>query len=368
MAESVVAIRWAYSNRRQQAYQTEIPSGTGYIDQSHPFVNADMGVHEANSSDNAAQYGKGHEFATRDEKLSWNTSFTRTFQATTKILGWAFAFHTGNVTTTSLGGGAYNHVYEYLDPILATGFYGSARQLPVTTVYELVASNLLRIFPSMLVKTIEITGQQNDWVMLTLEMQGSGMHRRVSPSGFTFPGSTNPLTGGEGTLLRNASLLFEHGPSGSALSDFSCDVRSFRFRSEYQLFEDDGYCPGSGYLISGNARSGQIRNKLEVARRAVVLEFVVKAPSTNNQIFDRLEQSITMGARLTITGEQIGSSGFYHLCEIYVPQLRYRSVPIGADGDQIIYSVSTIVMYDDTELNPWTARVRNQFSAYLVSA
>lgn len=363
MAESIVAIRWAYSNTRQTAYQTENPSGQ--MTQSHPFMNADMGVHEAVASDNAAHYGKGHEFATRDEHLSWNTSFTRTFQATTKILGWAFAFHTGNVTTTALGGGAYNHVFEYMDPINGTGYYGSPRQLPVTTVYELVASNLVRVFPSMLVKTIEVTGSQNDWVMLTLEMQGSGMHRRLAPSGVTFPNSTLATTGGEGTLLRNASLLFEHGPSGTVLSDFSCDVRSFRFRSEYALFDDDGYCPGSGYLISGNARSGQIRNKLEIARRAVVFEFVVKAPSAANVIFDRFEQSVTLGARLTITGEQIGSSGFFHLLEIYLPQLRYRAVPIGADGDQIIYSASTVVMYDDTEANPWTARVRNQFSAYL---
>lgn len=367
MAESTVAIRWAFSNKRQSAYQTETPSGD--MTQSHPFVNADFGVHEANSSDNAAQYGKGHEFATRDEKLSWNSSFTRTFQATTKILGWAFAFHTGNVSTTNLGGSptAYRHDFEYMDPINGTGYYGSPRQLPVVTVWELVASNLVRIFPSMLVKTVEVTGQQNDWVMLTIEMQGSGSMRRVSPSGVTFPNSTNPLTGGEGTLLRNASLLFEHSPSGSAYSDISCDVRSFRFRSEYALFEDDGYCPGSGYLISGNARSGQIRNKLEIARRAVALEFVVKAPSTNNVIFDRLEQSVTMAAQLTVTGEVISGSN-YHLLRLTFPQLRYRSVPIGADGDQVIYSVTTIVMYDDTEANPWTARVQNQFSSYLVSS
>lgn len=368
MAESTVAMRWSFSNKRQLNYQTENPSGD--ITQSHPFVNADFGVHEANSSDNAAQYGKGHEFATRDEKLSWNTSFTRNFQATTKILGWAFAFHTGNVTTTALGGGAFKHVFEYMDPILGTGFYGSSRQLPVVTIYELVATNLIRIFPSMLVKTIEVTGSQNDWVMLTLELQGSGMMRRVTPnvSGYTFPNSTDPLTGGEGTLLRNASLLFEHSTSGVTLADTSCDVRSFRFRSEYALFEEDGYCPGSGYLVSGNARSGQIRNKLEIARRAVVFEFVVKAPSTNNLVFDRLEQSLTAAARLTVTGEQIGTSGFFHTWLLYIPQLRYRSVPIGADGDQIIYSITTIVMYDQTEANPWTAEVRNQFSAYLVSS
>jgi hypothetical protein len=365
MAESIVQIRWAYSNKRQSAYQTETPSGD--MTQSHPFVNADMGAHDSVNSDNAAQYGKGHEFATRDEILSWNSAFTRTFQATTKILGWAFAFHCGQVTTTTLGGGAFRHDFEYMDPVLGTGYYGSPRQQPVTTVWELVASNLVRVFPSMLVKTIEVTGSQNDWVMLTLEMQGSGGMRRAHPSGFTFPNSTLATTGGEGTLLRNASLSFQHGVSG-ALEDFSCSVRSFRFRSEFALFEEDGYCPGSGYLVSGSPTSGQIRNKLEFSRRAVVFEFVVKAPSTNNVIFDRHEQSTTLSANLTITGSQIATSGFYHLLTINVPQLRYRSVPIGADGDQIIYSVGTMVLYDDAEANPWTARVQNQFSSYLVSS
>ena len=100
----------------------------------------------------------------------------------------------------------------------------------------------------------------------------------------------------------------------------------------------------------------------------MVFEFVVKAPSTNNQIFDRHEQSVTLQARLTVTGEQIASSGFYHQLVINVPQLRYRSVPVGADGDQVIYSVTTIVMYDQTEANPWTAQVQNQFSSYLTSS
>ncbi len=85
-------------------------------------------------------------------------------------------------------------------------------------------------------------------------------------------------------------------------------------------------------------------------------------------IFDRHEQSITLSANLTVTGEQIASSGFYHLMTINIPQLRYRSVAIGADGDQIIYSVTTMVMYDDVEVNPFTLRVQNQFSAYLVSS
>lgn len=365
MAESVVQIRWAYSNKRQSAYQTESPSGD--LTQSHPFVGADMGEHTPNMSDNAQQYGKGHEFATRNEILSWESMFRRSFQATTKILGWAFAFHCGSVSTTNLGGGAYEHVCEYQDP-LGTGYYGSGRQQPVATIYELVASNLLRIFPSMAVKAVEVTGQQNDWVLCAMEMQGSGSMRRIQPSDFTWPDSTDPALGGEGTLLRNASLLFEHGVYGGTQDDVSCDVRSFRFRSEYAYFDTDGYCPGSGYLVSGDPHSGQIRNKLEFARRAVVFEFVVKAPSTNNVMFTRLEAATKMAATLTVTGDEIGSSGFDHLLKIEIPQLNYRAVPIGADGDQIIYSASTIVFYDNAEANPWKVTVNNQFASYLVSS
>jgi hypothetical protein len=169
-------------------------------------------------------------------------------------------------------------------------------------------------------------------------------------------------------LLRNASLLFEHGTYGGAQADESCNIRSFRFRSEMAYFDTDGYCPGSGYLTSGDPHSGQIRNKLEFARRAVVFEFVVKAPSTSNVMFTRLEAATKMAATLTVTGDQIASTGYYHSLVIAIPQLNYRTVPIGADGDQVIYSVSTIVFYDQAEANPWKVTVQNQFAAYLASS
>ena len=161
-------------------------------------------------------------------------------------------------------------------------------------------------------------------------------------------------------LLRNASLLFEHGPSG-ALVDMSCDIRSFRFRSEFAYFDTDGYCPGSGYLVSGDPASGQIRNKLEFARRAVVLEFVADLTTDNNP-FTRLEGNVLMSARITVVG-----STSPHEFVIWVPQIKLRAVPIGTDGDRITLSISTVVQYDNTEANPWTATVVNSTPSYLTT-
>ena len=357
MAESVVNIRWAYPVKRQSAYATA--QANGDITQSHPFLGADMGEHTANMSDNAAHYGKGHEFATRNEMLSWDSMFRRQMHATTKAVGWALAFHTGSVVTTPLGGGNYSHAFEYQDP-LGTGYYASGRQQPVFTVMEQVGSNLARRWPSMAVKAVELTGQRNDWVILTTELQGSGMMTRIAPSSFTWPDPTDVAFGGEGVLLRNASLLFEHGPSGS-LADLSCDVRSFRWRSEYQYFDTDGYCPGSGYLTSGDPSSGQIRNKLEFARRAVIFEFVADL-TTSNLPFERLEGNILLSAQLTVEG-----STSPHEIVINIPQLKYRAVPIGTDGDRITLAISTVVFYDQATANPWTATVVNTTPEYLAT-
>lgn len=365
MAESVVQLQWAYSNRRQSAYATPNPDVD--IDQSHPFEGADIGDHVPNMSDNAAMFGKGHEFATRNEILSWDVRFRRSFQATTKILGWAFAFHCGKVTTTNLGGSpvAYSHVFEYQDPVGA-GYYGSGRQQPVTTIVERVTSGLARKFPSMQVMAVEVTGTLNDWVRLAVEMIGSG--KKIEASGFAsspgYPDSTNAATGGEGALLRNASLLFQHGPSGS-LADISCDIRSFRFRSEYSYFEADGYCPGSGYQTTGDPHSGQVRGKLEFGRRAVLLEFVANA--SVGTFHTRLEASTLLSLLMTITGDTI-SGGNTHALIINTPQLKYRAIAIGTDGDQITFAVSTVVFYDQGLANPWEVTVRNTTAAYLVSS
>lgn len=363
MAQSIVGIAWAYPLKRQSAYATANPNAD--ITQSHPFLGADMFEHTPNVSTNAEHLGKGHEFATRKEILSWDAQGRRQFHCTTKIAGWGFAFHLGDVTTTNPAGSAYQHVMEYQDPNGA-GYYGSGRQQPVFTVIERVTSNLVRKFRSMQIRAVELTGALNDWAILTLELQGSGYMERIAPTGYTFPDSTDPVYGGEGVgLLRNASLTFQGGVSGS-LADMSCSIQSYRFRSEMQYFDAQGYCPGSGYLTSGDPTSGQIRNKLEFARRAVMLEFVVEA-GTDNTIFAQLEANTLLQAILTLEGATI-TGAYDHLLEINVPSLKYATIPITADGDLITFAVATQVMYNQNEANPFTIRVINTTSGYLASS
>lgn len=360
-AASTVGIQWAYPNKRQSAYATANPNGD--ITESHPFEGADIGEHTPNMSDNAAMFGRGHEFATRNQPLSWDSMFRRTFHATSKILGWAFAFHLGDLSTASLGGSptAYRHTMTYQDPN-GTGYYGSGRQQAVFTIMEQIGAGVVRKWPSMQVKAVEVGGQLNDWLRLGVELQGSGAMSRVEPaSGYTFPDQSAT----EGALLRFAGVLFEHGVSG-ALADISCDVRSFRFRTEYQYFEADGYCPGSGYLIAGNADSGQVRNKLEFARRACLLEFVVNL-GTDDTLLDRLEQGTELGATITCDGATISGANPHRL-KITIPRLKYRAVPIGTDGDRITMQVQAVIFYDSGLGDPFEIIVQNTTSAYLVSS
>jgi hypothetical protein len=354
--ESTVGLQWAYSNKRQVAYQTANPDID--INQSHPFEGADFADHSPNLQDNAAMFGKGHEFAERQEILSWDVKFRRSFVATSKMCGWSFAFHLGKITTTVLGGSpaAYQHVMEYQDPN-GVGYYGSGRQQPAVTIIERVTSGLARRFPSNVVTAVELTGAQNDFARLAVELQGSGF--KNDASAFVFPASS------EGNLFRTAALLFQTGLTGG-LADVSCDIRSFRFRSEMSYAEADGYCPGSGYLVSGDPTSGQIRNKLEFLRRAVVLEFVVKATSSNTY-FTRLEGSIETAAVLTLTGSLISGVNS-HKVSINIPRLKYKAIPIGADGDVIIYTIQAVVFYDAGLQNPFEVTVVNDVPSYLVSS
>lgn len=353
--ESTTGLQWAFSHKKQSAYATANPNVD--INQSHPFEGADFADHTPLMSDNAAQYGKGHEFATRNALLSWDVRFKRTFQATTKMLGYAFAFHCGKVTTTTPAAGAYQHVFEYQDPN-GSGHYGSGRQQPVTSIVERVTSGLIRKWPSVQVMAVEVTGQINDWIKMSVDFIGSG--KRIDGTGFTFPTST------EGELLRTASLQFEHGPSGS-LADTSCDVNSFRFRTEMAYDEVGGYCPGSGYQVSGDPTSGQVRNKLEFTRRAVMLEFVVRAKS-DSTVLDKLEAQDDLEAVLTMEGGEIGVSGQNHTFIVTIPRLNYKAAPIQTDGDVIVFAVSAIVFYDAGLANPFEITVINDTAAYLVSS
>jgi len=469
--ESVTTIQWAYSNKRQSAYPEPNPAAD--IDQSHPFEGTDIGDHTVNMVDNAALYGKGHEFATKVYMLSWDSRFRRQCFLTTKIAGWGFAFHCGKCTSTPLTAPAVQHRYEYQDPN-GTDYYGSGRQLPVTTIIERVTSGMVRRFPSMLVSAIELTGAMNDFCRIAMDLVGSGAMNRLPMSGavggsatigggtdgtvtvtddvvgdssktievVTAPGAAaslaaaivadaitvtlgtaaagvpdptkntatlvaaavdalagvtalasgtgaDPLTanetvkgftgGGtafvfptgpdadEGERLRNTAMLFEVGPTGEEVpAENSCDIRSWRFRSEYSLAEEDGYCPGSGYLVSGNPLSGQIRNKLEFLRRAVLLEWVVRA-SADNTIFTQLEGLVNLSAQITLAGPAIAGAASHQVI-INVPQLNYRAIPIGVDGDLITYSLTTVIKYDDTLMNPFEVIVVNEEPAYLIAS
>ncbi|CAN5608194.1 hypothetical protein BH24ACT15_BH24ACT15_34870 [soil metagenome] len=363
--ESTVGIRWAFSPKRQSAYATALANAD--LTLSPPFEGADFGEHTPNMSDNAALFGKGHEFATRNYLLSWDSRFRRSAFLTTKLAGWAFAFHTGKVTTTPADIGppaAHQHVFEYQDPF-DVGYYGSGRQLPVTTVVEQATSGLVRKFPSMVVSALELSGKMNDFCRIGVDLIGSGMMSRIPATGvgsMTWPVGAS---GDEGDRLRNTAMLFEHGETG-ALADVSCDIRSWRFRSEYSLAEDDGYCPGSGYLTPGDPSSGQVRNKLEFLRRACMLEWVVRAGS-GVTLFENLEQQVELAAKVTLTGTDINATDANQVI-VNVPRLMYRAVPIGSDGDIITYALSTVVFYDDTLANPWEVTVTNDVAEYLTAA
>ena len=365
MSESITQLAWASSIKRQSAYAT--PNPLGDITFSAPFEGADFGDLVPNMSDNAAMLGKGHEFATRNEMLSWDVTFRRSFAATTKVLGWAMAFHCGTDSVTGPTNGAYTHIFEYQDPVGA-GYYGSGRQQPVVTIMERVSSTLVRQFPSMCVQAVEITGTLGDFVKLAVELRGSGKKSNYAPSAYTFPDSTSDALGGElaAGLMRFGSITFTSGPSG-VLTDQSCTLRSFRFRSEMQYDETGGYCPGSGYQTTGDATSGAIRNKLEFLRRAVVLEFVVTAQPTADSLFTRLDGAISSGVLINCQGALIGGSS-YHRMMISVPNMKYKAIPIGADGDLITYSVQAVVFYDSLMANPFEVTVVNTTAAYLASS
>jgi len=359
--ESIVALQWAYPVKRQSAYATAQVNTD--LTQSHPFEGADFGEHTPNIVDNAALLGKGHEFATNLYLLSWDSRFRRTAFLTSKLAGWAFAFHCGKVTTTPDAGTptAYSHVFEYQDHT-GVGYYGSGRQLPVMTIIEKATSGLTRKFPSMALSALEVSGNLNDFCRIAVDMIGSGVMTRLNTP-FTFP---TGAAGAEGDRLRNTAMLFEAGPTGS-LDDISCDIRSWRFRSEYAMAEDDGYCPGSGYLTPGDPASGQIRSKLEFLRRAVLLEFVVRA-SADNTIFTQLEGMVELAAQINLTGSDINAVPTANQVRINIPKYKYRAIPIGSDGDLVTYSVQTAVMYDDGLANPFEVTVVNDTPTYLVSS
>ncbi len=341
-------ITWAFSTKKQADYATLVPDGN--LDQHISLIGADVADLSRTSFSDAARYGKGHEFPTQFRELTRDLRFARTTDFTSLMAGWAAAFGMGSVVTTQpnpvSNPGAYRHVITFSNA-------SASKQVPVTTIYEQLSGQTAfqRKLESLAVADFTITGKAREVAQLQMNLVGSG---RITNGSVTVP-SLTPVS-----ALDMGGMVFKLGAQG-APTDLSPRLIEFSVKVTQNLDLDNGYHPGSGLF----------RDRMWMGARRATFDATVFVDAGSTDIFDEWLAAGPLEASFHFIGDAIlNGQPETHDCEIKFPAVRLTAIPISAQNDLLVYSISAGEndVYKDaggTPNEPLQITVTNTVPAYL---
>lgn len=266
------------------------------------------------NEDDAADFGKGHEFATQQYPSYLDASVAVEKYLTAEIFAWAAAFGLGSVVKT---GSTPNFVYTCTpsNPV-ANGI-----ALPPFSYAESIRPGGSAVVDRMLVgcvlNSFNISLQSGPGrasTTITMELMGTG--KNTTPSGLTF-----------GSLPYTETPLPSYGMTATLHGvDYvvNADIISMEFGWNNNLRGDSGYFPGSGK--QGNH---QIRGRMEHGDREATLSFVARFNAGSTELTK--VQNLSTGSatiNLAFDANNAGTITFH--------QVGFRQATVG-DTDGIVH-------------------------------
>jgi hypothetical protein len=251
-------------------------------------VNADMVDWQIGVEDDAAEYGKGDEFATQTFPTANSAGFRLEKILGSEILGDALTFGFGASAATASGGGT-KHLATPYNP--ATG----GLQLPYKSLIEQARPGSASVVDRMLFGnavegfTITIgTGPTREAAKIMIDYIGTGA--KTEPSGFTMPAITpaHELKGASLTL--NGAMLQVAGVDYVTAKTFEELVIGWKNNLTAR------YAPGGG--VQGGAA---LATALEVGNRVASFTVNVRVVNGSDE-FQKITNSTTGTAVINLTG------------------------------------------------------------------
>jgi hypothetical protein len=276
-------------------------------------TNAALSTVTLNTENDAAELGKGHEFATQTFKSHWDVSGSIEKYLSSEIAAWAFVF--------GLGG----RVKSGTPPAIT---YTCTPQDPVTGGIELPAFSFIeQIRPG--VSTIGSgPGRANS--RITINFAGSG--KLVEPSGITLPAGTTEhlLPGASAQVTINGE---DYVTSRNLVS------LELGFKNNLRL--DSGFYPGSG-----TQDGAAIRGRLEFGDREASLKFTARFEHGSTEL-TKLRNQTTGTAVVSLQGELISGSD-YHSIEVSFHKVAFRTAVVGDTDGIVTVEVECTPLWDAT--------------------
>lgn len=278
-----------------------------------------------NKETDAAEIGKGSEFATQEFPVSWDVSGTIEKILSSEFAAWAFAFGFGLSNATFSNG-----TYTFKPADVCDGI-----DMPAFSVVEQLGAacpggaGLDRMAVGCVINDFAINfnnGPSRGNSTISVNFVGTGQH--VTPSGITLPAkiTEHELRGGSATVTINGTDYTGNKNLLSLGMSFANNIRL-----------DQGFFIGSG-VQDGAA----IRGRMERGNRVYGLTFTTRLEQGSPELL-KLKSMATGSATVTLTNSATESLTVeYH-------KVGFQAVEIADEAGIVVLQVTCSVMEDTTD-------------------
>jgi hypothetical protein len=279
------------------------------------------------SEDDAAEVGKGHEFASAPFKSHYLPGdYELRKYLSSEMAAWAFSFALGNVVKSGVGPFTYT-----ITPILGST-NPTGLELPYATFVQQIrpggSSVLDQLFKGCAVRTLRLSvnnspGRQS--AMLAIGLVTTGQY--TEPSAITIPAaiSLNEMNAGTITALTINGI------------DYFTSAKNFQ---SFEWAWDNNFRPGF-FVGSGSQDGFQTQGRFEIGDRAHGFSYIARFVNGSSEL-TKLRALTTGTAVITFTKDANNS------LQITEQKLGFRVAELGETNGIVTVGVTASPMYDST--------------------
>jgi hypothetical protein len=337
---------------------TDTTDPTDYVQLQ--VTDKNMSKYEPMTSDNAED-AHGSEFATEEYLEGWDAEAQHNIALSSEMIGRLLLLAFGSVVTTQPNSvtapTVYQHVFTLQDPTVS-------RQLPTTSLIEIIGTALNRQLPSNVVDNLSLKGDGAKRVDTSFQLIGSG--KVVEPSGLSVAQALAQRQSGL-HYLYNSQATAKISDAGTLANLVNYGTakrfRSWEFGINNNHLKEEGYMPGADKFQSAADRtSGAIRAECLFGIRQLMASQVSRLLSQSDEMA-ALRARKALDWALVLKGGLIAAT-YYHQLTIHCPKVRYETVELSSGNGLVTQQIKMKPFDDGTGLNPVTATLVNTVQSY----
>lgn len=350
------------SKTPQADYETPTATGVPANFVQLQVTDKNLSKYDPITSDNADD-AHGSEFATEEYLEGWDAEAQHHVALSSEVIGRLLLLAFGSVTTTqpdAVGAPTvYKHVFTLQDPNV------SGRQLPTTSLIEIVGTALNRLLPSNVLESLSLKGDGIKRVDAGFQLIGSG--KVTEPSGLSVSQALAQRESGLHYFFNSqATAKIADAGTLANLVNYGTAKRfnSWEWGINNNHMKEEGYRPGAGKFQTANdATSGAIRSECEFGIRQLMGSMVTRLLSQSDEMA-ALKARKDLDWSLVLKGALIAAT-FYHQLTIHYAKTKYETIELGSSNGLVTQQIRVKPFDDGSTLNVVSAELINTIASYV---